>query len=352
MRLPATGRGVTDLLHRELARRCGSCAPSAAMWQRAARLTGPSIAQGLPTYTGCCDAGGRWFGRVLWRTHSPAPPSIASLAPPRFPSRRSTWARSCRPSACRTRSWPSATAFDARSVVLNRLPGRAGGPSALTARVELGVAHRRPCPYGRPANTAPRTEACTEFISLARCARRGGIGPANVQPPPPPRRPGPNSAPVRACTGRLARLGPGGAVCVHNARSVQFCARRDCRVARRALHRPGPALQVSAPRAGERRRRGTAADRAAPHAMPAAPCPGCAAGARLLDMPANDLGASAYRKFDIEAWMPGRGSFGEVRSWPRRARGPPHPHTDRPPVAPVLRRQCASAAGVAVFLSV
>lgn len=37
---------------------------------------------------------------------------------------------------------------------------------------------------------------------------------------------------------------------------------------------------------------------------------------RLLDMTADDLGASAYRKFDIEAWMPGRRAYGEVR-WPR-----------------------------------
>jgi len=35
---------------------------------------------------------------------------------------------------------------------------------------------------------------------------------------------------------------------------------------------------------------------------------------QVLDMPANDLGASAFRKFDIEAWMPGRNSFGEVGS--------------------------------------
>ncbi|SCV03492.1 LAME_0H10858g1_1 [Lachancea meyersii CBS 8951] len=36
--------------------------------------------------------------------------------------------------------------------------------------------------------------------------------------------------------------------------------------------------------------------------------------AKVLNMPANDLGAPAYRKFDIEAWMPGRGSFGEITS--------------------------------------
>jgi len=31
-------------------------------------------------------------------------------------------------------------------------------------------------------------------------------------------------------------------------------------------------------------------------------------------MPTEELGASAYRKFDIEAWMPGRGSWGEISS--------------------------------------
>lgn len=29
-------------------------------------------------------------------------------------------------------------------------------------------------------------------------------------------------------------------------------------------------------------------------------------------MPTEELGASAYRKYDMEAWMPGRGSWGEV----------------------------------------
>ena len=29
-------------------------------------------------------------------------------------------------------------------------------------------------------------------------------------------------------------------------------------------------------------------------------------------MPTEELGASAYRKFDIEVWMPGRGGYGEV----------------------------------------
>uniref|UniRef100_A0A915J4R8 serine--tRNA ligase n=1 Tax=Romanomermis culicivorax TaxID=13658 RepID=A0A915J4R8_ROMCU len=35
---------------------------------------------------------------------------------------------------------------------------------------------------------------------------------------------------------------------------------------------------------------------------------------RLLDMPTRELGASAYRKFDIEAWMPGRNVYGEISS--------------------------------------
>lgn len=36
--------------------------------------------------------------------------------------------------------------------------------------------------------------------------------------------------------------------------------------------------------------------------------------AQVLNMPANDLGAPAFKKYDIEAWMPGRGSFGEISS--------------------------------------
>ncbi|VDM41869.1 unnamed protein product [Toxocara canis] len=35
---------------------------------------------------------------------------------------------------------------------------------------------------------------------------------------------------------------------------------------------------------------------------------------RLLDMPTEELGAPAARKFDIEAWMPGRRVFGEISS--------------------------------------
>lgn len=35
---------------------------------------------------------------------------------------------------------------------------------------------------------------------------------------------------------------------------------------------------------------------------------------QVLDMPTQDLGNPAYRKYDIEAWMPGRGSYGEISS--------------------------------------
>ncbi|GMK55750.1 hypothetical protein CspeluHIS016_0208060 [Cutaneotrichosporon spelunceum] len=35
---------------------------------------------------------------------------------------------------------------------------------------------------------------------------------------------------------------------------------------------------------------------------------------RVLDMPSEELGASAARKYDMEAWMPGRGKWGEITS--------------------------------------
>uniref|UniRef100_A0A6Q2ZBR7 serine--tRNA ligase n=1 Tax=Esox lucius TaxID=8010 RepID=A0A6Q2ZBR7_ESOLU len=35
---------------------------------------------------------------------------------------------------------------------------------------------------------------------------------------------------------------------------------------------------------------------------------------RVLDMPTQELGRPAHRKYDIEAWMPGRNSFGEISS--------------------------------------
>lgn len=31
-------------------------------------------------------------------------------------------------------------------------------------------------------------------------------------------------------------------------------------------------------------------------------------------MPSEELGASAFRKWDMEAWMPGRGGYGEISS--------------------------------------
>lgn len=42
-------------------------------------------------------------------------------------------------------------------------------------------------------------------------------------------------------------------------------------------------------------------------------------GVKLLllhvqDMPTGDLGAPAYRKYDIEAWMPGVQRYGEISS--------------------------------------
>lgn len=35
---------------------------------------------------------------------------------------------------------------------------------------------------------------------------------------------------------------------------------------------------------------------------------------KVIDMPTGDLGAPAYRKVDVEAWMPGLGRYGEVSS--------------------------------------
>ncbi|SGZ48767.1 CIC11C00000004788 [Sungouiella intermedia] len=37
-------------------------------------------------------------------------------------------------------------------------------------------------------------------------------------------------------------------------------------------------------------------------------------GAKMLNMPTTDLGAPAMKKYDCEAWMPGRGSWGELTS--------------------------------------
>ncbi|KAM5145855.1 serine--tRNA ligase, mitochondrial [Mantella aurantiaca] len=35
---------------------------------------------------------------------------------------------------------------------------------------------------------------------------------------------------------------------------------------------------------------------------------------KVLEMPTHELGLPAYRKYDIEAWMPGRGKYGEISS--------------------------------------
>lgn len=35
---------------------------------------------------------------------------------------------------------------------------------------------------------------------------------------------------------------------------------------------------------------------------------------RVLEMPTEELGASAHRKMDVEVWMPGRNEYGEVCS--------------------------------------
>ncbi|KAJ8961476.1 hypothetical protein NQ318_014724 [Aromia moschata] len=35
---------------------------------------------------------------------------------------------------------------------------------------------------------------------------------------------------------------------------------------------------------------------------------------QVLDMPPHELGAPAYRKYDLEAWMPGRDLYGEISS--------------------------------------
>ena len=35
---------------------------------------------------------------------------------------------------------------------------------------------------------------------------------------------------------------------------------------------------------------------------------------RVVDTATGDLGGPAYRKFDLEAWMPGRGEWGEMTS--------------------------------------
>ena len=43
-------------------------------------------------------------------------------------------------------------------------------------------------------------------------------------------------------------------------------------------------------------------------------CEALGLGYRVLNMPTEELGASAYRKFDVEVWMPGSNRWGEVAS--------------------------------------
>ena len=35
---------------------------------------------------------------------------------------------------------------------------------------------------------------------------------------------------------------------------------------------------------------------------------------RVLDMATEELGAAAFRKYDIEVWMPSKGDYGEISS--------------------------------------
>lgn len=76
----------------------------------------------------------------------------------------------------------------------------------------------------------------------------------------------------------------------------------------------------------------------------------------ILDMPTQELGLPAYRKFDIEAWMPGRGRFGEVSpqcggdAWWERD-GTPYPPTADPLSPPRPLAQVTSASNCTDFQS-
>ncbi|KAH0555239.1 hypothetical protein KQX54_016323 [Cotesia glomerata] len=37
-------------------------------------------------------------------------------------------------------------------------------------------------------------------------------------------------------------------------------------------------------------------------------------GFKIIDMPSHELGAPAYRKIDIEGWLPGKNAYGELSS--------------------------------------
>jgi seryl-tRNA synthetase len=78
---------------------------------------------------------------------------------------------------------------------------------------------------------------------------------------------------------------------------------------------------------------------------------------RVVDMAAGDLGAPAYRKFDLEAWMPGRGIFGEITSTShctdyqgRRLRGRYRDGTGLQPVHTLNGTGIATARTIAVLL--
>ncbi|KAI8990561.1 seryl-tRNA synthetase [Trametes punicea] len=82
---------------------------------------------------------------------------------------------------------------------------------------------------------------------------------------------------------------------------------------------------------------------------------------RVLEMPTEELGASAYRKYDAEAWMPGRGNWGEISSTSnctdyqarrlhiryRRSAGSPSPPSEPPqPALPFAHTLNGTAAAV------
>jgi len=50
------------------------------------------------------------------------------------------------------------------------------------------------------------------------------------------------------------------------------------------------------------------------HRSPAAAAAPQRCAGRAQDMPTGDLGAPAYRKLDMEAWLPGLGRYGEISS--------------------------------------
>ena len=63
---------------------------------------------------------------------------------------------------------------------------------------------------------------------------------------------------------------------------------------------------------------------------------------RVVDTATGDLGGPAYRKFDLEAWMPGRGEFGEVTSTSQLHRLP-GPAAEHPLQASRARRAPTSS---------